>query len=136
MKNIFIVGLDNFNLQMLKKVPGAENYNFRGVLDIYKMISSGRYHLEDMLNIAIQELDNFDGSIDAIVGYTDFPVSTIVPILCERYGVAGPTLESVIKCEHKYWSRLEQRKVIPEHIPEFYKFSPFAEDPLSEIPLK
>ena len=135
-KNIFILGLDDFNLQMLNKLPGADQYNFIGLIDIHKMISSGRYYLEDMLNLAQHELDNFKEPIDAIVGYTDFPVSTMVPILCERYGVPGPSLESVIKCEHKYWSRLEQYKSVPEYIPDFHKFNPFADDPLAEIPLQ
>ena len=57
----------------------------------------------------------FDGRIDAIVGYWDFPVSTLVPILGERYGIRSTSLESVVKCEHKYWSRLEQQKVIDRH---------------------
>jgi hypothetical protein len=60
----------------------------------------------------------------------------IVPVLCERFRVPGPSLESVLKCEHKYWSRLEQQKVIPEHIPRFTVFSPFEDNALDRIPLK
>ncbi|HET7388224.1 MAG TPA: ATP-grasp domain-containing protein [Nocardioidaceae bacterium] len=55
------------------------------------------------------------GHVDAIVGYWDFPVSSLVPMLCRRRGLPSPPLESVVKCEHKYWSRLEQQKVISEH---------------------
>ena len=36
-------------------------------------------------------------------------------MLSERYGTRSTSLESVVKCEHKYWSRLEQQKVIDEH---------------------
>jgi len=135
-RNIFVIGLDDFNLRMIRSVKNAENYNIYGLLDINKLIDSGTYRLIDMIQAADYELNRFKGSIDAIVGYTDFPVSTIVPILCERFGVPGPSLESVIKCEHKYWSRLEQRKVIPEHLPDFIKFNPFDDNPLEQIPFE
>lgn len=136
MKNIFVIGLDDFNLGMIKSVRNAENYNFIGLLDIHYLIDSGQYRLSDMLEQADQELRSFDGPIDAIVGYTDFPVSTMVPILCERFNVPGPSLESVLKCEHKYWSRLEQKQVIPDHVPDFYPFDPFDDQALQKIPLK
>ena len=135
-KNIFVIGLDDFNLRMIQSVKNAENYNIYGLLDIHQLIDSGQYRLIDMLELAEDELKKFDGSIDAIVGYTDFPVSTIVPILCKRFDVPGPTIESVIKCEHKYWSRLEQKKVIPEHIPAFIKFDPFDDKALEQIPFE
>ena len=135
-KNIFIIGLDDFNLRMIQSAKNAENYNVIGLLDIHELIDSGQYHLRDMLEMAEKELREFDGPIDAIVGYTDFPVSTMVPILCERFSVPGPSLESVLKCEHKYWSRLEQHKVIAEHIPVFVPFDPFDDQALEHIPLK
>ena len=68
-----------------------------------------------LLDKAQGVLDAFDGRIDAIVGYWDFPVSTLIPILSERYGTRSTSLESVVKCEHKYWSRLEQQKVTDRH---------------------
>ncbi|WP_027370039.1 ATP-grasp domain-containing protein [Desulfovermiculus halophilus] len=135
-KNIFIIGLDEFNLHMIQKVKNAENYNFIGLLDIHALIDSGRYRLQDMLDQADAELRSFSGPIDAIVGYTDFPVSTMVPILCERFKVPGPSLESVLKCEHKYWSRLEQKQVIPEYIPKFTPFDPFDDQALDKINLE
>jgi hypothetical protein len=42
----------------------------------------------------------------------------MVPLLCQRYGLPSVSLEAVLKCEHKYWSRLEQQKVIDE-LPNF-----------------
>src|SRR5699024_7428044 len=70
--------------------------------------------LTDVLNTAYRRLDSFDGKIDAIIGFWDFPVSTILPILRERFGLPGASLSEIVMCEHKYWSRLEQRKVINE----------------------
>lgn len=135
-KNIFVVGLDEFNLGMIRSLKNAENYNFIGLLDIHALIDSGLYRLNDMLELAEKQLREFKGPIDAIVGYTDFPVSTMVPILCEKLNVPGPSLESVLKCEHKYWSRLEQKKAIPEHIPAFTEFDPFDDQALDQISLE
>ena len=135
-KNIFVIGLDAFNLGMISSVKNAENYNFIGLLDIHALIDSGLYRLSDMLELAEKQLRGFKGSIDAIVGYTDFPVSTMVPILCEKFNVPGPSLKIVLKCEHKYWSRLEQKKAIPEHIPAFTEFDPFDDQALDRISLE
>lgn len=72
-----------------------------------------------MLKKAEEPLRQFSGSIDAIISYWDFPGDTMVPILCEKFGLPSPSLEDILKCGHKYWARLEQQKIIPEHIPRF-----------------
>ena len=40
-----------------------------------------------------------------------------------------------MKCEHKYWSRLEQNKVIPRSIPVFKAFDPFETNAYQRIEL-
>ena len=71
--------------------------------------------MQDLLDEALRQLELFDGRVDAVIGFWDFPVSTMVPMLCQRLGLRWASLESVVKCEHKYWSRLEQRRVIDEY---------------------
>jgi biotin carboxylase len=88
-----------------------------------------------MLRRAEEELRAFPGRVDAILGYMDFPVSTMLPLLCRRFGLRSVELEALLRCEHKYWSRLEQRAAIPEHVPGFAAFDPFTEDPLAAIDL-
>lgn len=112
--NVFVIGLDEANLSTLREVPHAADYNFHGLLDIDEM-QGVEFSFPDLLRAAEEKLDAFEGSVDAVVGYWDFPVSTMVPILSERYGLRSTSLESIVKCEHKYWSRLEQRKVVDEH---------------------
>ncbi|MFI6080348.1 acetyl-CoA carboxylase biotin carboxylase subunit family protein [Streptomyces sp. NPDC051217] len=99
---------------MLHLVPDAESLRFHQLLTIGEL-QGGEVSVDDLITKAEGVLDAFEGSIDAIVGYWDFPVSTLVPILSERYGTRSTSLESVVKCEHKYWSRLEQRKVTDRH---------------------
>ncbi|WP_031090576.1 ATP-grasp domain-containing protein [Streptomyces sp. NRRL WC-3549] len=126
-KNIFVIGLDDANLPTLQAVPHADRYRFHRLLSIAEL-QEGEVSVPDLLDRARTVLDAHDGSVDAIVGYWDFPVSILVPLLGKEYGVRTTSLESVVKCEHKYWSRLEQQKVIDEY-PRFGRVDLDGEDP-------
>jgi len=134
-KNVFIVGLNDFNLKMLRNLRGAENYEFHGLLTPEEIYDTEVFPIEDMIRRAAEQLESFDGTIDGIPGYMDFPVSTMLPILCKKFGTPTVSLEALLKCEHKFWARLCQHEVIPEHIPPFKAFDPFDDDALSKTGL-
>lgn len=113
-KNIFVLGLDAGNRRRLEDLPGSAEYRFHPLLSTDELLS-GDIDLNGLLGKARDELDAFDGAIDAIVGYWDFPVSSMVPILCQERSLPTAPLEAVLKCEHKYWSRLEQQSSIDEY---------------------
>ncbi|MDR7300261.1 ATP-grasp domain-containing protein [Haloactinomyces albus] len=113
-KNIFVLGLDDENRRTFEDLPDAEQLRFHPLLSVDELLR-GEIRLAELLDQAEEQLDSFDGTVDAIVGYWDFPVSSMVPILCRHRGLPSASLEAVLKCEHKYWSRLEQRKSIEEH---------------------
>lgn len=118
-RNVFVLGLDEQNLQVLEGLPGADGYRFLPLLACEEIDQSQEVDMPGLLALAERRLDSFDGSADAIIGYWDFPVSSLVPLLCEPRGLRCTPLESVVRCEHKYWSRLEQRAVVPEAVPRF-----------------
>ena len=128
-KNVFLVGLNDFNREKLRSIRNADRYTFHGVLDPAEVLETYDFPIEDMLERAEQQIrrwqDETGRTVDAITGYMDFPVSTMLPLLCERFGVRSASLESLLKCEHKYWSRLVQREIVPDHIPPFQAFDPF-----------
>ncbi|MFI0468977.1 hypothetical protein ACH347_33305 [Saccharopolyspora sp. 5N102] len=109
--NVFALGLDERNLALLQDLTLLHPYRFHALLEKAEIMYEDGLPLTELLDEAHRRLQAFDGTIDAIIGYWDFPVSSMVPILCIHYGLPGASLESVVKCEHKYWSRLEQRKV-------------------------
>jgi hypothetical protein len=115
-KNVFVVGMDEHNEEVLRRTPSAENCRFHTLLELEEL-RDDKVDLDRMIDKAQGILDDFDGTVDAIVGWWDFPVTLLVPVLCEQNGLRGPSLRSVVTCEHKYWSRLEQSKVIDEHPP-------------------
>jgi biotin carboxylase len=135
-KNIFVVGLDDFNLTLLRSVRHADDYAFHSLLEYSEIAGALRFDMERLLDKARSQLRAFSGSIDAIVGFWDFPTILMIPILRREFGLRGPTLESVLRCEHKYWSRLEQMKVAPEIIPGFALVDPFDDRAAEKVDLK
>ncbi|MEX2492989.1 MAG: ATP-grasp domain-containing protein [Nitrospirales bacterium] len=133
-KNIFVIGLDDFNLALLKPIGEKKSYEFYPLLSVHEVKRRESYSPEDLLGKAEKKLNSFRGTIDAIVGYWDFPTTCLVPFLNQKMGLPGPTLESVLKCEHKFWSRVEQRQVLTE-IPQFCAFNPFEAHPRSRVNL-
>jgi hypothetical protein len=112
---VFVVGLDARSAQMLKRLPWAGMYDFRSLLTPAELErdSLGELHAK-----ARKELEAFEGQIGAIVGFHDYPGSVLVSLLCAEHGLPGLAPDAVLKCEHRYWSRLEQREVIDE-LPDF-----------------
>lgn len=120
--NVFVIGHDDHNQQILDAMPDAAYCEFHP-LATFEEIWGDEISFHDVLASAQRQLDAFDGSIDAIIGFWDFPVSSLLPLLRKRYGLPTASLEEVIMCEHKYWSRLVQRQVIDE-VPPFALVDP------------
>ncbi|MDW5375816.1 ATP-grasp domain-containing protein [Halomonas sp. HP20-15] len=137
-RNVFIPALEEQQRIELETLRNTDELSFHGLLDIPTLIEPTSLRFNQVLAKARQELNElkqFTGSVDAIIAHWDFPTSVLVPILCREYDIPAPSLESVLKCEHKYWSRLEQQKVIPEMVPAFCSVDPFADNPLEQVTL-
>ncbi|MGF1759083.1 ATP-grasp domain-containing protein [Photobacterium sagamiensis] len=116
-------------------MEGAQAYRFHELYHHRDMKAEPVLPVKALYEGALKQLNNFPGTIDAIVGYWDFPVSTMLPLLRQPFGLPSPSFEAVLKCEHKYWSRLEQHRVIPQYIPDFCDVDPFEDDPRRQITL-
>ncbi|GHB15590.1 ATP-grasp domain-containing protein [Modicisalibacter luteus] len=137
-RNIFIPALEEQQRKELETLRHADELSFHGLLDVETLIEPESFSFNRLLEQARQELKQTTGSVgsvDAIIAHWDFPTSVMVPILCKEYNIPAPPLESVLKCEHKYWSRVEQKKAIPEYVPDFCSVDPFASDPLGQVTL-
>ncbi|RBI67568.1 D-alanine--D-alanine ligase [Roseovarius sp. TE539] len=132
-RNVFVVGMNDLNAERLRRLRGVEDVVFHPLLTSEAVSDTQEFDIPAMLEEAEATLDAFEGSIDAIVGYIDFPVSTMLPLLSRKYGTPNASLESLLKCEHKYWSRKVMAEVIPDHVPKFTAFDPFDESALARI---
>ncbi len=136
-KNVFVIALDAFTRRQLESLQIASKCHFHRLLSDEVLAGGERgYDIDAMLREGEAQLAELAGTVDAVIAYRDFPESTIQPLLARAAGVPTATLEAVLKCEHKYWSRLEQRRAIPEHVPRFVRFDPFAENPRADIELE
>ncbi len=132
-KNIFVPALTETQRGEIGTVDIPGGISLHGLLDYESLISAEELDFDELLDRARAELRAFGGSVDAIIAHWDFPTSVIVPILARENGLPAPTLESVLKNEHKYWSRILQREVVPECVPEFCAFDPFDDNALDRI---
>ena len=132
-ETIFVIGLNDFNREMLATIDMAEHYNFVPLLNSRQILEQQKYQIQEIIQQAKKQIREHKGAVDGVIHYIDFPVSTIVPIICDSFDLASASLESVLKCEHKYWSRVEQRAVIPDNIPKFSAFNPFDDNALDKV---
>ena len=109
---------------------------FIGVVPEREITSNRGQPLEPLLDRVVNEIRSHDLRVDAVVGYFDFPISTMLPLVKQRLGLTTPpSLQSVLGCEHKYWSRRMQKEVVPEVVPAFELVDPFDPDATSRLEL-
>lgn len=126
-QNVFVLGLNDANRDVLHALPGSEQITFHQLLT-QEELQEGEVDVLELLARAQEQLDAFDGSIDAIVNFWDFPATMMLPVLCQRRGLPSADLLAVLRCEHKYWSRLVQSRVT-EALPAFGLLDLDAEQP-------
>lgn len=134
-KNIFVIALDEFTNKLFGTIRQHDSYRYHSLIPSEKIIAAANYSMPDLLAEAGRKLQDFNGMVDAIVSYWDFPATLMLPTLRQAAGLPTTSTESVLRCEHKFWSRVIQREVVPDLIPRITAFDPFAKDPLGRIDL-
>src|SRR3712207_8695035 len=86
-ENVFVLGLDARNARILRGLPDAERYRVHPLLADGELAGGGSVDLPGLLDAAQRQVEAFDGPVHALIGFWDFPVSTMVPILCKRLGL-------------------------------------------------
>lgn len=74
----------------------------------------------DILSLVEATLDRHrDAGLGGVTSAVGYPGMAVASIMAERLGLPGPKVERVLRCEHKYYSRLAQRELIPTATPSF-----------------
>lgn len=133
MTRVFVIGLDPFNLATARDLRESGRYVFCSLLPVERVRHAPSYDYDALLVEADERLRRASRPIDAIVTWWDFPSTAMVPVLTELWDLPGPDLRSVATLEHKYWSRLLQQMVVPDHVPHFAPVDPFADDAQSAV---
>src|SRR5699024_5679810 len=67
-KNVFVLGMDDANHEVLRGLPGTDAITFHQLLT-QDELQEGEVNVPDLLDRAETQLAEFDGSVDAIVTY-------------------------------------------------------------------
>ncbi len=138
MKNVFVVGLEPFGHALLQTIRSDEEYRFLELFNYEEVVRppEAQYpSLDRLVADACGRFAQFEGPVHGIMGYWDFPTSALVPLVAAHMGMPGPGLGALARCEHKYWSRIEQQKIVPDCVPRFQAVDPFADDAVATIEL-
>ncbi len=134
-QNIAVIGLDDFNLEMLRTVRDAENLNVSGLIAYDDIVNPERYPVEDFIHDAERNMKSIDGGLRAIIGHWDFPTTSLLPILRSGIGLSGPSLEATLMCENKYGARMAGKESAPELMPPFALVNPNDDALVDDPPL-
>lgn len=73
------------------------------------------------------------GGISGITSGVGYPGMSVVSIMSRRLGLTGPDPDCILRCEHKYYSRVAQKNLVPEATPEFHLIDPLKPEDLSAV---
>lgn len=107
-KNVFVFGLNDFNLRMLKQVRGAEDIVFHKLLDRSELVERMHYPVEEILDHARERLSGISGSVGGMIHYIDFEDTASVAVVCigTMWLVPSPAIRrSVRSAPRGSWSR-------------------------------
>lgn len=134
-RNIYVVGLDDFHRHLLETVRGAEHYRFHGLIPYREIVNPEHYSIDELLAHGRRDIEGARDSVDAIIGHWDFPATSLLPVLRGFAGLGGPRLEAMLTCDHKYWARCAQALVHPDSAPPYAVVDPRDHDAQDHPPL-
>lgn len=125
-KTVVIIGADDHGLALIEAIPEAEHWDLERVLEWADVQpDNGRIDFDDLYRTARKRIEALENGPDAIIGYLDFPVTSLVSLLNRDYGLPGASPEATASCEHKYWMREIERRVFPDSAPKTVAVNPF-----------
>lgn len=78
----------------------------------------------DVLGYIDELVARYAGRIHGVMSSSDYPGATVAGALATRLGLPGCPPATVIRCSHKYYSRLAQREAVPEATAAFELLDP------------
>jgi len=83
----------------------------------------------DILSRIEAKLDRYkDRDIAGVTSGVGYPGVPVASIMAERLGLTGVKVERVLRCEHKYYSRVAQQALVPSATPSFQLVPPTGLD--------
>jgi biotin carboxylase len=77
-----------------------------------------------LLSFVAEVVERYRGRIDGVTSSSDYPGCLVASAVAQELGLAGPAPEALLRCSHKYYSRVAQREAVPEATPRFALVDP------------
>jgi biotin carboxylase len=82
--------------------------------------SGGSEDAPEVVPLVEETVRRYEGAgLSGVTSGVAYPGMPVAAVVARRLGLRGPSVESVLRCEHKYYSRLAQRALVPEATPRF-----------------
>jgi len=79
----------------------------------------------DIIKLMDEVVQNhYDDNLAGITSGVGYPGMSATAVLTDRLGLPGPRSAAILLCEHKYYCRVEQAKIVPAAAPEFHLVDP------------
>ncbi|MEK6246241.1 MAG: ATP-grasp domain-containing protein [Pseudomonadota bacterium] len=97
--------------------------------DLFRFPSNARLLSFDVRRFIEHLVRRWRGRIDGVFSNNEYFGALIAAAVAERLGLPGTPPAVVITAQHKYYARLEQRRIAPEAVPAFSAFPFDVRDP-------
>ena len=78
----------------------------------------------DVLEFIARTVDQHRGHIAGVMSSSDYPGATVAGAIATQLDLPGTKPHQVLRCGHKYYSRIAQQEVVPEATPWFQLVDP------------
>ena len=93
--------------------------------DLFRFPSNARLFTFDAVGFIEKLVRRWRGRVDGVFSNNEYFGAPIAAIVAERLGLPGTPPAVLIEAQHKYYSRIAQRRIAPEAVPQFSVF-PFG----------
>lgn len=135
MHHVFVLGDDAHHRERLRRLPVAADCEFHALFDRDEVRGVDEFRVGEWLDEARCRLDRSGVTPSGIVSWWDFPVTELAAILAGEHGLPAPTLDALVRSQHKLVSRRLQREVIPEAVPAFEAVDVWSDDAVADLRL-
>ncbi len=112
MKNILVIACGPWDYGTLQRKTFSDQFDF-----CFEEITTDPCDIDEFIAYIINKYQT--RRLDGVIGTHDGPENTVAAIVARELGLCGVDPAKAFVCEHKYYSRQAQKKIVPHAVPDF-----------------
>lgn len=102
--------------------------------DDFLEAEANRKNTLDIVGLIERTIEKYrDANLAGVTSAVGYPGMSAVAVIAERLGLPGPRADAIMRCEHKYYSRVAQQEIVPDATPSFAIVDPHDQSTLSRV---